>query len=549
MDQPPPRRRLARTRAPRAEEASSRAPAEAAANEVPQAPPREIELKLTLGETAARRLAHSPFLTSRNAEGPRTQKLHSIYFDTPDRDLQHAGAALRLRRAGGRWVQTLKQGGGAAGGLHSRDEIEHWVKGRELDLGALPPDKLSRRLAEWQHEALLQPRFETRFMRKTWMLRTEAGDVVECALDRGSIVTPDGTQSARICEIELELKSGSVGALFALARALARECPLELEDRSKAERGYALLEGGMAEPSPVRAARVELAESDTLGSGLQKVVSAGLAHLHANRRGMLAATRPDPEFVHQMRVALRRLRTALTVFGKPDPELQALTLKPRMQELARLLGDARDWDVFIETTLAAAQRALPDEPWSALTVPAGSRQREACAHVEESLRSPAYFELALDLGHLAATADARTPLQQPLPDYARRVLRRRHKQLRAQGEGIDGHSPEARHAVRIAAKKMRYASEFFESLFPGKSQASFLRRFVKLQDELGALNDRASARRLLDNSGAPSSQEMLRLQGVLTGWWAASDEASLARLAKRWRAVEGAGRFWDPADA
>jgi inorganic triphosphatase YgiF len=533
----------------RANAVSSRGAAEAPAIEIREAPPREIELKLTLDESAARRLARSPFLASTAAEGPRTQKLLSIYFDTPACDLRQGGAAMRVRRAGGRWVQTLKQGGGAAGGLHSREEFEHVLKECQLDLAVLPQEKLTRRLAEWQHEGLLQPRFETRFMRKTWMLRTEAGDVVECALDRGSIVTPDGTRSAPICEVELELKSGGVGALFAIARALAREFPLELEDRSKAERGYALLEGSVAEPTSVRAERVELVESDTLGSGLRKIVGAGLAHLHANRRAMLGATRPDPEFVHQMRVALRRLRTALTIFGKSDPELQALTLKGRMQELARLLGDARDWDVFVETTLAAAQRALPDEPWSALAVPAASRAREASARVEEALRSPAYFELALDLGELAATADARIPLRQPLLDHARRVLRRRYKQLRGRGEGMGSHSPEARHAVRIAAKKMRYASEFFGSLFPGKAHASFLRRFVKLQDELGALNDRASARRLLDLVGAPSSQEMLRLQGVLTGWWAASDEASLVALAKRWRAVERADRFWDSGRA
>src|SRR5262249_52865342 len=161
------------------------------------------------------------------------------------------------------------------------------------------------------------PRFETRFMRKTWMLRTEAGGLVECALDRGSIVTPDGAQSARICEVELELKTGSVGALFAIARQLARDHPLELEDRSKAERGYALLEDRtraeqgyallevsvVAEPSFVKAAPVVLAESDTVGSGLQKVLRAGLVHLHANRRAMLSATRFDPEFVHQLRVA------------------------------------------------------------------------------------------------------------------------------------------------------------------------------------------------------------------------------------------------------
>src|SRR5437016_4289529 len=207
--------------------------------------PAEIELKLAIDPKHAVRVASLPALQAR-AGRPTTQKLTSIYFDTPENALLRDGWALRLRRAGRAWVQTLKGEGHAAGGLHAREESEHAIATSELDLYRVESGELRKRLLKWRNAGTLVPRFRTEFRRTAWLVEMPGGDRVECALDRGVVRTQDGKRSEPICEIELELKQGNAGALFELARELARHLPYELEDRSKADRGYALAGGTVA---------------------------------------------------------------------------------------------------------------------------------------------------------------------------------------------------------------------------------------------------------------------------------------------------------------
>ena len=196
----------------------------------------EIELKLLIDRADIPLLRRHPLLNTACKSRPKRRKLHNIYFDTPNFDLTGKAIALRLRRVKSRWIQTVKGGGSVQAGLHQRQEWEAQVTAGKLDF-----DKLAD--SPWQDlftpdlRSRLVPLFDTDFWRTTWLLEVPGG-VVELALDVGEIKA--NAKQAPICEVELELKSGDPEALFHVARILQEGIPLYPEDRSKADRGYAL---------------------------------------------------------------------------------------------------------------------------------------------------------------------------------------------------------------------------------------------------------------------------------------------------------------------
>lgn len=199
----------------------------------------EIELKLLIDRSDIALLQQHPLLKSACESGPQTQKLHSIYFDTPELDLTRLKMALRLRLAGTQWIQTVKGGGKVEGGLHQRQE---W----EVPVTDGTPDFVTLAASPWPTvftpnlQSRLIPIFVTDFWRTTWLLEQDNG-VVELALDIGQVQSKN--EQVPICEVELELKSGDPASLFDLAKTLQESIPLQPEDKSKADRGYTLYRG------------------------------------------------------------------------------------------------------------------------------------------------------------------------------------------------------------------------------------------------------------------------------------------------------------------
>lgn len=199
---------------------------------------QEIELKLSLPQAYQSRFAALALLQEYAPEAPQLQALQNRYFDTPAQQLNRHAVALRIRRHGDRYIQTLKTRGSSQGGLHQRREWEWEVPGAALDLARLPPDALPEGVAL----DALAVAFNTDFKRTCWMLDypyqgQQAS--IELVLDNGWVSTQD--QRDPISEIELELKSGPTGALFELALQLAAQLPLRISRISKAEKGYRLL--------------------------------------------------------------------------------------------------------------------------------------------------------------------------------------------------------------------------------------------------------------------------------------------------------------------
>jgi inorganic triphosphatase YgiF len=500
----------------------------------------EIELKLLLDPADVAAFRRHPLLKRHAIAKPRVQQLTSIYFDTPDLHFRRHDAALRVRRVDRRWIQTLKGGGQVVAGLHQRDEWESRVGSPHPDLAALRDlvghaAAWAKTLAAPELAERLVPIFVTKFRRTVWLLQLAHGATVELALDQGE-VTHDTTRTP-ISEIELELKSGDSSELFDLALQLQDVVPLRVSNISKAERGYA-----QYAPQPlavVKRASIELSSTISVGEGLQIIVGNCLTHVQGNETGVEHGV--DPESVHEMRVGLRRLNSALRLFAGVAP--CPAELLAELAWLATTLGAARDWEVFAGSTLAAVAGACPDEPelallqQAALTVAQGVRSEAAVA-----VGSERYARLLLAVCGWAYGARRRALLAEheraalaaPLAKFAAQMLMLYHGKLTKRCKRLQEESPQERHRARIAAKKFRYATEFFQSLYPVKRVRPFIDALSTLQDALGWLNDAAVAGNLLRQL-ALSHPETACSAGFVRGYLTARTERGVRKLGRLWQ--------------
>jgi len=241
----------------------------------------ETELKLRIAPEQLARLKRHSLLGKHQITRPATRRLYNIYYDTPKLELHKSAMALRLRRVGRQWLQTLKGGGSVKAGLHQRNEWEMPVSRAALDFS-------SPQVAEWEKylpptlRKKLQPVFVTDFSRTSRMLDWQ-GAQIELCMDHGEVHTEQ--HGTPICELELELKSGEPGRLFELALALLEIVPFELEPVSKAEQGYRLLTGYA--DKPVKGVVPDIAKRATLAEALQTLIWSCLLHLQANLRGAM----------------------------------------------------------------------------------------------------------------------------------------------------------------------------------------------------------------------------------------------------------------------
>jgi len=507
-------------------------------------PVRETELKLRVDADAVRRLARHRVL--RGAGRAVAQRLRGIYYDTPALDLLRQRIALRTRLENGVWVQTVKGEGTVSAGLHERPESEARVTGPEPDLSRIGDRALAAALKRPGIRDELRPVFVTDIRRSRRLLELAGGTTIEASIDQGMIRSGDRVEPVA----ELELKSGDRAQLYELALQLQEDIPLVLENRSKAERGYALQ--GAVEYSPVKARPTRLDPAMSVSDAFKAVMSANFAHLQANEIGMLAAS--DPEFLHQTRVALRRLRSALGVFSPPIPESDAEPLARHLKWLASRLGPARDWDVFVLETLPPIESEFGAHgELRAFGVRCGELRRVANASARRAMRSRRYQRLVLRLAawiagegwHLSVQAPESDALKMPLTELASRVLENRYQQVRKRGRRLAKRSPAELHRLRIAIKKFRYATDFFASLYEGETTRETLKRLGQLQDILGAMNDAATVAELITQGfGAARGRRGLEARGILLGWSRGHAMLMRQRLKSAWKTFRAAERFW-----
>ncbi len=499
----------------------------------------EIELKLAIAPDKVRALRAHPLLRRHATGSAQEYKLSDRYFDTFDLQFWKQGAGLRVRKAGGSWMQTLKGGGEVAGGLHRRHEWESPLNGPQPDFATLRQmldahSDWAQLLAPPDLEERLQCVFSVDFKRTVWLLRLDSGDEIELALDRGQIT--HGDRRLPLSEIELELKAGSPACLLELALELMDAVPLCISHASKAQHGYAL--HAPQTPTVVRAQKLYLPRCANVETGFRRIATNCLAQVQGNEAAVFAGN--VPEGIHQMRVGLRRLRSALGLFGDLIP------LPPQLPaEIAWLseeLAGARDWEVLLESTLPSMGLSAETD-MEPLRAAMQSRAEAGRERARAALGSPRYARLAIGLSAWLADTGWRPALnpkqerklEKPLRRFARQVLTQRHAVLSKRGRRLAHAEASQRHRLRIAAKKARYAAEFFQSLYGGKRLRTYIDALSRLQDTLGRLNDMAVADALLLEIQQSGSRAEAGAAGYARGRLAAMLENELARLVPRWK--------------
>lgn len=516
---------------------------------VVEADPIEAELRLT-GEPDVLKAAFAALPVGKGSK-ERTKDLESRYFDTADQALRAAGLAFRVRSDGNGHRQTLKAGDDAKAAVIRRGEWETALDDDQPKPEALPK-AAHQRLPKVALEGGLEPAFTTRMRRKMREVSTSGEEGpparIEAAMDLGSIETKSGTLP--IAELELELLDGPPDALYRLALDLQNAGPLHLETRSKSGRAYDRLAN--RPPDWQRATTPALYPANSVDDAMAAILESCFDQWLANQAAAIDGR--DPEGVHQMRVALRRLRSALSVFRKLIPPDQLTWLQTEAKRTIGALGDARDWDVFQAELLAPVLASRPGDPGlEALRNRARARARSSYRRARTFLQSSDYTRFVLSFGQWLEQCgwreqqdfEAAAKRARPIVSFAKQLLNKRRKRVVVKGENFAELSVEQRHELRIALKKLRYAVEFFKPVFDAKAVKPFLLGVKQLQEDLGHLNDVAVAETLLaDVIARPGKHDVRTAAGLVIGWHARGVALVEPKLREDWKAFRAEPAFW-----
>lgn len=506
---------------------------------------REVELKLVTDPATLQRLLATAVVTRNATSKGVVRRLEATYYDTHDAVIARQGASLRVRRSGKQFVQTLKLA--SQGSPLQRREMEARVADIAVQLEALPLSDLGAPFTTLPGTELV-PVFTTKIRRHIKVVEF-GGAVIEVAFDEGTLSAGDKVEA--VCEIELELKAGGAGTLYELALSLLEQGAVRIGFQSKAERGYALAFG--TSPTAEKALATGIGPADTTDDVIAKVLNACQRHVMANL--MAAHHGQDPEGVHQLRVALRRLRTAISLFKKevPASALQALGLDAK--RLAGALGPARNWDVFATTTIAEIERAnLPGVDFTELKSASASPRALSYQAVRVDLIDLECTRFLLSLGRVIERrswrndigVDALAVLTQPAREFAGRGLTRLHRKALKQGHNFRKLRPAARHELRLTLKKLRYGAEFLLPLYDRDGAArKYLKRMSRLQDILGIDNDITTTQSLLrEVEESTSSPQVHKAIGAITGWQGRDRIETAEALRRSWRKFIDVEPFW-----
>jgi inorganic triphosphatase YgiF len=428
-----------------------------------------------------------------------------------------------------------------------RGEWETTVDSVLPELALLPVSEIGAPLDQLAPHTL-DPIFVTKIRRRTQRLDLP-GALVEIAFDEGSIEA--GERCEPLTEVELEMKSGDSRVIYDLGLELIETTPLRIGTQSKADRGYDLAFG--LAPKATKASSPALTAECTVDGVIAVLLGACQHQLLANQAA--AEYGRDPEGVHQMRVALRRLRTACGLLRR---ELGSPTLKAISDDgkwLARLLGTARDWDVFITDTLSGPSQALSAAvDFDGLRQGAEPHRLVAYATLREALAGQRYNRFQLSLRRWIESRGWRNELDssslaallEPAPAFATRVLTRLHRKALRRGAHFGQLPAEARHQVRIALKQLRYAMEFFQGLHGEHDKAkNYIGCLAKLQNALGHDNDATMTWPHLSTVARDAiTPEVQRTIGAVMGWQARDGLETGKTLRKHWRRFKSMPPFW-----
>ena len=512
--------------------------------------PVEIEAKLLVPTATdllaiARLTQLGPYpLRSRGAV-----RLHSSYLDTPSLTLARHGVALRLRRQGRQWEATVKLAGRVEGDVHERPELTVALPSAPALPFLPPPGPLHTQLAALVAGRPLTPILISEIHRRLFDVlpsnpavppAATPAPIAELALDRVRLHAPqDGQPETTYCEVEVERRHGDRRDIGSLARLLRRGFNLAPSSASKFARGLTLLYGA----GIIGSGDQRVLAYDTVREGVRHILARHLHRLRLHDPG--TRTGEDPEALHDMRVATRRLRAAVRIFAAGIPARLQSALSRELQWFGQLLGRVRDLDVQLaklDSFTAAAPAGFRPALGCLREYMDGERVR-CRAEMLSGLETARYFRLLLRLERFAygrARGQPRDAVaREPIATAGHRAIKKAFRRLCKCGQRIEAMPrPEDLHALRIRAKRLRYLLEFLEEL-TGKAGRRLVKRLTVLQDLLGSYRDAVVAadvvRAYVEGAGAQLAPAQMVALGALVASELRLAEQKRADFERTWR--------------
>lgn len=438
---------------------------------------REIELKLEVDPDDLPLVRQDRFFAAAES---RTVHQVTVYYDTPGTLLKKHGLTLRVRSVDGKFIQTVKPATDSVG-LVSREELETEIHSEKPDVGRLAGHPIHSLLARHKRSSL-EAVVHADVTRTSWLIDRH-GASIQVDLDHGAIT--GGEHCEEFAELEFELRDGAPTSLIVAARNLCDHVPVRLSVLTKAERGFLVANNQLNRVH--KAAAVHVRADMTVAEAFEAIVHSCLKHYRLNEP--LVIRELNPEALHQGRVAMRRLRSALTLFRPAIEDLEFQHLRQELRWFTSQLGDARNFDVYLE-------RKLDDDERERVF-----RKREkAYDRVTDAMNSQRFRRLLIDFIGWTAIGAWRSakPAQRSVESFANRRLDRMWETIASAGRDLAAMDEITRHELRIQGKKIRYAAEFLRGLYPHAHAAEkhFAAAVEKLQESLGELNDMAAAETL-----------------------------------------------------
>ena len=515
--------------------------------------PEEIELKLVLDPRDIPLLRKSPTLSRVGPGNATRNRVVTTYYDTSSLALLRNAVALRVRKTRHGHVQSIKIDSANGRYPAQRAEIENQIPTNQPDL-RLVEDRSVRRLVErYRRGKRLKPIFSTNVMRETRPLKF-AGNEIECAIDYGFVAGRG--KKAPICE--LELKSGESSSLLQLARRLNANIPLRVEPASKAARGYALV--NRARLTAPRAKPISLDSTMLARDCLNTIMHSCIGHVVASADYVFKSE--DPEGIHQLRVAIRRTREAFTIIRRHVVMGPELRIADELRSLQQKMGGAREWDVLVEETLKRAPKRLLKEPFSAhLEQIVKAKRAEGHRQAHDALRDHHCTDVLLrlacwtDVGSGSVEGPSRQgkqivdALTTPAAGFAAEVIQDCHRKARKLGKKVRILDSTELHRLRIRIKKLRYAAEFFGTLWPVRRTEKYLSILKNLQQSLGTYHDTTVATSLVATLDATRGKGGKLAVDRINRWLANEEQRKRKEVIALWSRFSKQKSFWKRAKA
>ena len=476
--------------------------------------------------------------------------LTTTYFDTPDHALHKHGYSLRVRKIGKTYTQCLKRQSEPLGAIIGRIEWEAELPDQIPQIDLLENKKIRTKLKRLTGDNL-QAVFQSVVRRQSRKLKFDDGTTVSLDIDVGEVTAGDAVQP--ICELELELLSGSAAHIFELAATINQTVPFRISTVSKAARGYSLL--SKEEPRAQKWRQSKLFKNFTGEQAFVDNLQQAISYLQANEASVLL---DDAEGIHQMRVALRRLRAGLEIFQANIAQEKYDWIVSEAKWLRDELSAARSWDVFIDEFVAPVAKL--SEPATRFELLLSAAEKERVLHRKQArsaVNSARYTEFILglstwlysDIWRDSAPSPKAMDLSAAARKFCVKQLKKQNRIVRKNCQKLKKMSEEERHNLRLVMKKLRYTIDFSANIYPDKQVLKFQKTLSPIQSRMGYLNDVLAAELLVEKmlSAEPNAATpaWFYTAGIVIGWHQREAKFTEKKLFKDVNRFLDTKAFWD----